>query len=203
MDENNRNFILAIVLSMVVLFGWQYFFVPKPKPGRRDASPRRSNQTEPGRRSPATPSPRQRGAAPASHAGRDAHARGSACRIAARHHRYAGAQRIDRAQGRPDRRSHAQGLSRDGRSRQPDVVLLSPAGGSASLLRRAWLSRAGPAIKTSAADRRHGVDGTDQAPLTQSSPVTLTYDNGKGLKFTRTISVDDEIYVHRRRQGRQ
>ena len=32
MDENNRNFILAIVLSMVVLFGWQYFFVPKPKP---------------------------------------------------------------------------------------------------------------------------------------------------------------------------
>ena len=25
-----------------------------------------------------------------------------------------------------------------------------------------------------------------------SSPVTLTYDNGKGLKFTRTISVDDK-----------
>ena len=28
MDENNRNFILAIVLSMVVLFAWQFIFVP-------------------------------------------------------------------------------------------------------------------------------------------------------------------------------
>ena len=32
MDENNRNFILAIVLSMAVLFAWQYFFLPPPKP---------------------------------------------------------------------------------------------------------------------------------------------------------------------------
>ncbi len=41
--------------------------------------------------------------------------------------------------------------------------------------------------------RGHAVDGAStQGPLTQSSPVTLTYDNGKGLKFTRTISVDDK-----------
>jgi len=33
MDENNRNFILAIILSIGVLFAWQYFFVPKPPPG--------------------------------------------------------------------------------------------------------------------------------------------------------------------------
>jgi len=32
MDENNRNFILAIVLSICVLFAWQYFFVPKHPP---------------------------------------------------------------------------------------------------------------------------------------------------------------------------
>ncbi|MGH6833594.1 MAG: membrane protein insertase YidC, partial [Methyloceanibacter sp.] len=30
MDENNRNFILAIILSIGVLFVWQQFFVPKP-----------------------------------------------------------------------------------------------------------------------------------------------------------------------------
>ena len=47
MDENNRNFILAIVLSMVVLFGWQYFFVPKPKPGA-ETPPAGQQQTEPG-----------------------------------------------------------------------------------------------------------------------------------------------------------
>ena len=61
MDENNRNFILAIVLSMVVLFGWQYFFVPKPKPQRRDASAGRSSRPSQGRRSPATPHARHRG----------------------------------------------------------------------------------------------------------------------------------------------
>ncbi len=31
-----------------------------------------------------------------------------------------------------------------------------------------------------------------QGPLTQDSPITLTYDNGKGLTFTRTIAVDDK-----------
>ncbi len=30
MDENNRNFILAILLSIGVLFAWQVFFLPKP-----------------------------------------------------------------------------------------------------------------------------------------------------------------------------
>ena len=29
-------------------------------------------------------------------------------------------------------------------------------------------------------------------PLTARPPVTLTYDNGKGLVFTRTIAVDDK-----------
>ena len=40
MDENNRNFITAIVLSIGVLFAWQYFFVPKPpqpQPGQQTA----------------------------------------------------------------------------------------------------------------------------------------------------------------------
>ena len=32
MDENNRNFLLALVLSVLVLFGWQAFFAPKPLP---------------------------------------------------------------------------------------------------------------------------------------------------------------------------
>ncbi len=31
-----------------------------------------------------------------------------------------------------------------------------------------------------------------QGTLTPSSPITLTYDNGKGLSFTRTISIDDK-----------
>ena len=38
------------------------------------------------------------------------------------------------------------------------------------------------------AHRPHTIEG----PLTQSAPVTLTYDSGKGLTFTRIIAVDDK-----------
>ncbi len=56
MDENNRNFILAIVLSIIVLFGWQYFFVPKPKPPAETPSVTQQ-QTEPGPPQPGAPTP--------------------------------------------------------------------------------------------------------------------------------------------------
>ena len=47
MDENNRNFILAIVLSIGVLFAWQYFFLPKPQQGL-GPQPAEQSQVEPG-----------------------------------------------------------------------------------------------------------------------------------------------------------
>ena len=36
------------------------------------------------------------------------------------------------------------------------------------------------------------LDGEVSGPLTPQSPVTLSYDTGTGLKFTRTISLDDK-----------
>ena len=64
MDENNRNFILAIVLSIGVLFAWQYFFVPKtpqPQPGQQTAE--QKTQT-PAQQQPGPPQPRSEGGAP-------------------------------------------------------------------------------------------------------------------------------------------
>ena len=51
MDENNRNFILAIVLSIGVLFAWQFFFVPKhtQAPGTQKAEQQRARRPEPRR----------------------------------------------------------------------------------------------------------------------------------------------------------
>jgi YidC/Oxa1 family membrane protein insertase len=59
MDENNRNFILAIVLSMAVLFVWQIFFVPAtpPDPGKP------VEQVQPAE--PGPPQPQAGGEAPA------------------------------------------------------------------------------------------------------------------------------------------
>ena len=59
MDENNRNFILAIVLSIGVLFAWQYFFVPKPPPGAGAPPAEQQQQVEPG-----PPQPQPGGGAP-------------------------------------------------------------------------------------------------------------------------------------------
>ncbi|HEX2446558.1 MAG TPA: membrane protein insertase YidC, partial [Methyloceanibacter sp.] len=47
MDENNRNFILAIVLSIGVLFAWQYFFLPKHPPVKPEGE-QQQTQVEPG-----------------------------------------------------------------------------------------------------------------------------------------------------------
>src|SRR4029077_15999452 len=70
MDENNRNFILAIVLSLRVRFGWQYFFVPKhppqQQPGQQTAEQQQQQQQQ--AQKPAEPGPPQprseRGAPP-------------------------------------------------------------------------------------------------------------------------------------------
>ena len=46
MDENNRNFILAILLSIGVLFAWQTFFLPAPEqaPGPKPAEQQQQEQ---------------------------------------------------------------------------------------------------------------------------------------------------------------
>src|SRR5262245_19224294 len=50
MDENNRNFILAILLSIGVLFAWQVFFLPKPPqaPDTKQAAQQEQQRVEPG-----------------------------------------------------------------------------------------------------------------------------------------------------------
>src|SRR5918995_1597509 len=54
MREDNKNLLLAIALSVVVLIGWQYFFAP-PTPPRPPAQPPVAQQTAP------PPSPSQAG----------------------------------------------------------------------------------------------------------------------------------------------
>ena len=60
MDENNRNFILAIVLSIAVLFFWQFFFVKppvKPEPAQQTAQQQAQPQQpqQPGPPQPSAP----------------------------------------------------------------------------------------------------------------------------------------------------
>ncbi len=70
----------------------------------------------------------------------------------------------------------------------PEVVLLEPSGtGQAYFAEFGWAAT--PGVKVPGADTPWTASG---GPLTPTSPVTLTWDNGQGLVFTRTISVDKD-----------
>ncbi len=71
-------------------------------------------------------------------------------------------------------------------------MLLSPAGGPGAYYAEHGFvgGGAGEALALPTADTLWKAE--TQGPLTPSSPVTLSYDNGKGLKFTRTIALDDK-----------
>jgi YidC/Oxa1 family membrane protein insertase len=196
MDENNRNFILAILLSIGVLFAWQTFFMPKPQqaPGEKPAE---QQQAQPqGELGP--PQPQGQSAEPA---GATPQAGGSAPTLT-REEALAQSPRI--AIDTPSLKGSI--ALKGGRiddltlkdyretvdPTSPQVVLLSPAGGP-----HAYYAESG--YKPAADSEDLALPGADtlwtaasQAPLTPNSPVTLTYDNGKGLQFTRTISVDDK-----------
>jgi YidC/Oxa1 family membrane protein insertase len=193
MDENNRNFILAIVLSMAVLFAWQYFFMPvhQPEAGKPGSEPQQ--QAEPG-----PPQPRGGGEVPAKGAPQPDAAAGAA---QTREEALAQSPRI--AIDTPSLKGSIalKGariddlILKDYRETveptSPNVVLLSPAGSPhAYYTERGFVGAAGGDPGLPAADTLWTAE--TQGPLTPNSPVTLTYDNGKGLKFTRTIAIDDK-----------
>jgi YidC/Oxa1 family membrane protein insertase len=191
MDENNRNFILAIVLSMAVLFAWQFFFMPAPPP---DAVKQTAEQQQ---AEPGPPQPEggevSSGGAPQPDISTGAaltreEALAQSPRIAIDTPSLKGSialkgGRIDDLTLK-DYRETVEPTS-------PNVVLLSPAGGPhAYYAEHGFVGGAGSDLGPPTPDTLWTAE--TQGPLTQNSPVTLSYDNGKGLKFTRTISVDDK-----------
>lgn len=191
MDENNRNFILAIVLSIVVLFGWQYFFVPKPKPPAETPSVTQQ-QTEPGPPQPGAPTPGtgapQPGGPTVTTLTRE-EALAQSPRVAIDTPALKGS--IALKGGRIDDltlKDYRETVEPD----SPNVVLLSPAGAPHPYYTENGYVAASDQAGLSVPGEDTLWTASTQGPLTQSSPVTLTYDNGKGLKFTRTISVDDK-----------
>jgi YidC/Oxa1 family membrane protein insertase len=71
--------------------------------------------------------------------------------------------------------------------KSPEVELLSPPGTQDPYLAEFGWVAASPDVKVPEPNTRWTETG---GPLTPDHPVTLTWDNGQGLIFTRTISVD-------------
>jgi YidC/Oxa1 family membrane protein insertase len=200
MDENNRNFILAIVLSIGVLFGWQYFFVPK-HPSQAPVTQTAQQQEQQPQVAPGPPQPHAEGGAPVPTPGGVGQPAGAPQTITqTRDEALAATPRvaidtpsikgsINLKGGRIDDvvlKKYRETVDPS----SPNVVLLSPSGSPHPYyVEHGWVADAGKNATVPGPDTLWKAESA--GPLTSSAPVTLTYDNGKGLVFTRTIGVDD------------
>jgi YidC/Oxa1 family membrane protein insertase len=200
----HKNTILAIVLSLIVVIGWQYFVgYPQMEKQRHEALLKQQQQHEQVQPRPATPAapaapapgpaagaPATPGA-PATAAPPPAHSRAAVIaaspRVPIATARLNGS--IDLKGGRIDDLSLEQ-YRETVDPNSPPIVLFSPSGApEAYYAEFGWVAAAGSAQKMPGPETMWTQEGS--GALGVGHPVTLRYDNGEGLVFRRTIAVDD------------
>ena len=191
-SEDSRNIILAIVLSVLVLIGWNYFYAgPQLQKDRQAQTEQARTQSQ---ANLATPSAggagaiAPPGAAPAE-AGAKTRAEALATnpRVAIDTASLGGS--IDLTGGLVDDlvlKAYRETID----PKSPNITLFSPQGGPEPYWAETGFVTDAPGVKT---PNRLTVWSADSNTLTADKPVTLTYDNGAGLKFKRVISVDDKF----------
>ena len=198
----HKNTILAIVLSLLVVVGWQYF-VGYPQMQRQQEQEKLKQQEQaqlkPGAAQPVQPGAIQPGApevpgapnaglpaAQAQAATREA-VIGATPRIAIDTPRLGGS--IDLKGGRIDDLTLTQ-YRETIDPNSPPIVLFSPSGApDAYYAEFGWVPATGTTAAMPGPDTVWKRDGS--GPLGIDHPVTLSFDNGAGLIFKRTIAVDD------------
>jgi YidC/Oxa1 family membrane protein insertase len=195
----HKNTILAIVLSLIVVVGWQYFVgYPQMEKQRREAELKQQEQAQlhPGTAPSTTPAPRTGSVpavpgSPAAAAPTPDHAReaviAASPRVAIDTARLNGS--IDLKGARIDNLSLEQ-YRETIDPNSPPIVLLSPSGSpEAYYAEFGWVPAPGTTEKMPGPDTVWTQDGS--GALRVDHPIALTYDNGAGLVFRRSIAVDD------------
>jgi YidC/Oxa1 family membrane protein insertase len=197
---NDKNTIIAIVLSALVLIGWQYFIAaPQMERQKQEALLKQQQTPAPGTPS-TTPAP---GAAPAP--GQAApQAPGTAApsaQVQTREAILAASPRVQIDTPRVKGSIALKGARIDDLAlvqyretvdpKSPPIVLLAPSGSEYPFYAEfGWVPGSGVTAKLPTADTVWSQEGS--GPLTQAKPLVLTWDNGEGLTFRRTIAVDDK-----------
>jgi len=204
--SDHKNTILAVVLSLLVIVGWQYFVgYPQMERQRQEAQLKQQEQpqTRPGSAQPAQPGASQPSATPATPevpatpkiappsgqpqtVSREA-VIASSPRIRIETPRLGGS--IDLKGGRIDDLTLTQ-YREQVDPKSPPIVLFSPSGAPEAFYAEfGWVAAAGSSVALPGPDTVWKQQGS--STLGVNHPVALTYDNGQGLVFTRTISVDE------------
>ncbi len=204
---DNRNTILAVILSGLVLIAWQYFYnIPTMEKQRaaqqaelaqkQAANPATPATTTPGANQPAgtTPAaPGQQSGAPATPA--------SAVPVQPRPTVIAASPRVKIETPSISGSIALTGARIDDVAllkfretvdpKSPAIELFSPSGTKEPFYAEfGFVPSAGSTIKMPTKDTVWTQEGT--GALTPAKPITLTWNNGQGLTFKRTISIDDK-----------
>lgn len=174
--DQQKNLILAIVISAAILLGYQFFLAPKAPP----PSPSATTQTE-----THGPAPQAPGAAPAT------------AKIAPRATVLAATPRVKIETPRLSGSINLIGGKIDDLTlttyhettnpNSPEIVLLAPDGTRHPYsMQLGWVTSE-PGVKLPGPDTRWTSSGGD---LTPDHPVTLSWSNGAGLTFTRRFAID-------------
>ena len=196
---DHKNTILAIVLSGIVLFAWQYFIGgPQMEKQKQEALLKQQQQQsqvqspaqtgQPGAQiSPTAPPIPGAPTPPELQQAREAVVAASP-RITVETPRVKGS--ISLRGGRIDDLSLTQYRETVDPKSAP-ITLLAPSGSPHPFYAEfGWVGTAGTSAKVPGPDTVWTQQGSGS--LGAGKPVTLTYDNGEGLEFRRTISVDDK-----------
>src|SRR6516165_5063744 len=201
--SDQKNTILAIVLSALVLIVWQVFYgVPhmdKQKQIQQQQAqtqqPPAIPQQTPGASEPQSPpapgavpqAPSQAGGVPARTMTRDA-ALAASPRVRIDTPSLSGSISLKGA--RIDDLSLVK-YRETVDPNSPPIVLLAPSGSPHPFYAEfGWSAPSGASVKLPTADTLWQQQGA--GALSVGHPVTLVYDNGEGLQFRRTIAVDDK-----------
>ncbi len=208
-QENQKNMIMAIVLSLAVLLGWQFLFVA-PKEAERQRQAQAQKSTVPGAQgaqgtTAGTAAPAATGAAttaPLSGGSVPGAASVTAAAVTGlpREAALALSARIPVVTPSLTGSLALKGgriddivLAKYRETTKPDsanVVLLDPAGSKDSYFAEfGWVAGVGQSVAVPNRDTVWTQQGSGS--LTPEMPVVLTYDNGQGQVYRRTVSVDD------------
>jgi YidC/Oxa1 family membrane protein insertase len=200
---DNRNTILAVILSGLVLIGWQYFYNMPQMEKQRAAERAQSELVKPAAQGGGTTTPTttpQTDAAPSPSANAPAANQPASAAPVSRDTAIASAPRIKIDTPRVSGSISLKGARIDDLAlvqfretvdpKSPAIVLFSPSGTAEPYYAEfGWVPASGSTVKLPDQNTLWQQEGSNS--LAPNSPVKLKYDNGDGLTFHRTIAIDD------------
>ncbi|UWP89418.1 membrane protein insertase YidC [Aliiroseovarius crassostreae] len=185
MDDQNKNLILATVLSFLVITGWLIMFPPADPEPTIDTQPQAASELSP----PATPSSVEDATAPGKTTQDVTDQLAEVARVNIDTPNLEGS--ISLLGGRLDDlrlKSYHTELSKE----SPIVTLLRPTGDAGAYYALYGWTPGGQTAPEDVPGPSTIWNVESGNKLTVDTPVTLRWENGKGLIFRRTVAVDDK-----------